>query len=305
MQNRKGNTNLAGIVPVAGYKVEDFKFPWHDCLMPLNKNYLAVEHSVMQCADAGCKIVWVVCNDDMQPLIRHRLGDRVRDRHSITRTKWVKDRPIREVPIMYVPIHPNDRNKRDCLAWSVAYGADQADRISHGISSWLRPTRFFVSWPFGVTSDMDAIVHRSRINVEDNIMFTHKGKTVCDGEFLPFSFSREDMRRFKKDIRERGTGLRTLESRDGNKPYYHELPEEEQYSARFFSHDEIFNIDEIAPARMIEVDWYHNISTWDGYSKFIGSKEARHLNQTPPERVRSYYEYGPVGIDVEDDPDIP
>ena len=33
--------HLAGIVPVAGQKL-DFNFPWHDCLQPINKDYLAV-----------------------------------------------------------------------------------------------------------------------------------------------------------------------------------------------------------------------------------------------------------------------
>ena len=28
---------------------------------------------------AGCRTIWIVCNDDMQPLIRYRLGDYVYD----------------------------------------------------------------------------------------------------------------------------------------------------------------------------------------------------------------------------------
>ena len=68
------NFHLAGIIPVAGQPL-DFKMPWHDCMMPLNKDYLAVEHSVVECAYAGCETIWIVCHDDMQPLIRSRLGD--------------------------------------------------------------------------------------------------------------------------------------------------------------------------------------------------------------------------------------
>ena len=33
--------HLAGIVPIAGQKL-DFDFPWHDCLQPINKNYLVM-----------------------------------------------------------------------------------------------------------------------------------------------------------------------------------------------------------------------------------------------------------------------
>jgi len=70
--------HLAGIVPVAGQKL-DFNFPWHDCLQPIGKNYLAVERAVLECAYAGCETIWVVCHNDMQPLIKHRLGEYVLD----------------------------------------------------------------------------------------------------------------------------------------------------------------------------------------------------------------------------------
>ena len=70
--------HLAGVIPVSGQKLE-FDMPWHDCLMPLAPNYLAIERSVVECAYAGCETIWIICNDDMQPLIRHRLGDYVQD----------------------------------------------------------------------------------------------------------------------------------------------------------------------------------------------------------------------------------
>ena len=31
--------HIAGIVPIAGQRRADYVFPWHDCLMPLNKDY--------------------------------------------------------------------------------------------------------------------------------------------------------------------------------------------------------------------------------------------------------------------------
>ena len=60
--------HLAGIIPIAGQDL-DFNMPWHDCLMPIAQNYLAVERAVVECAYAGCETIWVVCHDDMQPLI--------------------------------------------------------------------------------------------------------------------------------------------------------------------------------------------------------------------------------------------
>ena len=88
----KGSQNLhsfhlAGIVPVAGQKL-DFNFPWHDCLQPIGKNYLAVERAVLECAYAGCETIWIVCHDDMQPLIKHRLGEYVLDPVFLQRTRF-------------------------------------------------------------------------------------------------------------------------------------------------------------------------------------------------------------------------
>ena len=72
----KGSENanifhLAGVVPVSGVE-SDFGFPWHPSLNPVGKNYLAIERAVVECAWAGCETIWVVCDDDTQPLIKHR-----------------------------------------------------------------------------------------------------------------------------------------------------------------------------------------------------------------------------------------
>ena len=48
--------HLAGIVPVAGQDL-GFGFPWHDSLMPIAQDYLAVEHAVLSCAYAGCETI--------------------------------------------------------------------------------------------------------------------------------------------------------------------------------------------------------------------------------------------------------
>ena len=66
--------HLAGIIPVAGQPL-DFNFDWSDCLMPLAPNYTAVERSVIECAYAGCETIWLVCNNDIAPLVRLQVGD--------------------------------------------------------------------------------------------------------------------------------------------------------------------------------------------------------------------------------------
>ena len=86
----KNGFHLSGIIPVSGNKEGDLKFPWHDSLMPLGNDYLAVERSVVECAYAGCETIWIVCNDDIQPLIRYRLGDYVKDPVWFNRSKYGK-----------------------------------------------------------------------------------------------------------------------------------------------------------------------------------------------------------------------
>jgi len=142
--------HLAGIVPVAGQPL-DFKMDWHDSLMPIAPDYLAVERAVFECAWAGCETIWIVANDDMTPLIRHRLGEWVQD------PVWVGRRldpypsqTRKQIPIYYVPIRAKDVGKRDCLAWSVLHGAVTAFEVSARLSKWVIPKRNYVAFPYGV-----------------------------------------------------------------------------------------------------------------------------------------------------------
>ena len=135
--------HLAGIVPVAG-QLLDFDMPWHDSLMPIGKNYLAVERAVLECAWAGSETIWVVCHRDMQPLIKERMGEWIFDPNSLLEKGIFSSQRRRRVPIYYVPIHPKDRNRRDCLGWSALYGALSAYHISRKISKWLIPDKFIV-----------------------------------------------------------------------------------------------------------------------------------------------------------------
>ena len=70
--------HLAGIIPVSGIK-SDFGMPWHASLMPIGPNYLAVERAVAECAYAGCDTIWIVCADDVTPLIRYQVGEKIQD----------------------------------------------------------------------------------------------------------------------------------------------------------------------------------------------------------------------------------
>jgi len=295
--------HLAGIVPVAGQPL-DFNFPWHDCLQPIAPDYLAVEHAVVECAMAGCRTIWVVCNDDMQPLIRYRLGDYVYDYAPLKKASFRKVPSLyyREVPIFYVPIHPNDRDKRDCLTWSLIHGAWVADSITRSMSRWVTPQKFFVSWPHGINHALDIYKFRKRLTTGNKVIFTYGGKTAADGEFLPFTFTLEDVKRWKNTIRKKGTGKYEMDYSEDAKPapYNFKLrPINERYSARFFNLEDIIEFEDITEEDMAELPWHYNISSWEGYCEYISSEERKRMKRAPPSMLK-YHEFNPVGVDPEE-----
>ena len=143
----------------------DFSLPLHDSCIPIAPDYLAVERAVVECAYAGCETIWIVCHDDMQPLIRHRIGEMIEDPVWLGRNMDPRPSETRkQIPIYYVPIHPKDRDRRDCLAWSALYGAQAAYWTSIQISRWLTPDKYYVSFTY-VAYDPELLrEHRIDIN---------------------------------------------------------------------------------------------------------------------------------------------
>ena len=259
--------HLAGIVPVAGEKL-DFGMPWHDSMIPIAQDYLAVEKAVVDCAYAGCETIWLVCHNDMMPLLKRRVGDYVEDPSYLNRSfeRFPSD-VRRRIPIYYVPIHPNDRDKRDCLGWSALYGAVIASGFTKGISKWLSPNKFFVSFPYGIVSSRVLREHRRDIIFEDNFSLAYNGTTVLDNEHLPFSFNMEQCDYLIQQVRKNGTG-RFIDNTWGRGKK--SLPREEQYSARFFSLEEVFA--GLSFTKMVETPYYFNIDNWEHYRDYMAHK---------------------------------
>ena len=93
MKKAPKGRNVAGIVPLAGWK-NSFDFPWPDYLQPLREGFLALERSVYECAYAGCDSIWVVCNDDIAPVVRTRLGDYVMSPKYFDEKQFVKNKEL-------------------------------------------------------------------------------------------------------------------------------------------------------------------------------------------------------------------
>lgn len=298
--------HLAGIIPIAGQPM-DFNMPWHDCFMPLAANYMAIERSIYECSAVGCETIWIVCHREMQPLLRHRLGEWVHDiaRMPLARKKFTKfpSEQQREIPIYYVPIHPKDRDRRDCLAWSVIYGSLRAFHISKIISRWVVPDKYYVSFPWGVCPIGPFRKNRNLISSKNNFYASYNGKTIRDGEYLPFTFDKEDFKKFRRVIRQEGTGHYTPGS------YYDPiigtvgapLPLEQRWSARHFPLDKVFGCATLEGNGMLEIPWYYRIDSWQNYHNFLSSPESRKLKK--PDFIK-YHEWSPVGVDLEDLEDV-
>ena len=292
--------HLAGIIPVSGQDL-DFNMPWHDALMPIAQNYLAVERAVVECAYAGCKTIWIVCNDDIQPLIRYRLGDMVED--PVWAYRHMDPQPAKSykaIPIFYVPIASKDLNKRDCLSWSVLYGATAACKISSTISRWVMPGRCYVAFPYGVYQPWIVKKHRQKITNKNGFFITHNGKTIKDGEYLGFTFRTASIKKFTKNFRRKATTAWVKPTPPGEK--MKKLPYGERYSGRFFSLADVFDIIELDTEKdtFLTTQWYFNVDNWDKYCYYISSEERLQVKR-PAKKILHYREWNKLGGNNDDE----
>lgn len=262
------NTHIAGIVPMAGQDL-NFNFDWHDSLMPLAPGYLALERSVIECAHAGCDTIWLVCNDDASPLVRHRIGEMVEDPVWAKRNSKIASQYKRKIPIFYVPVHPKDRERRDCLSWSVLHGALTCFKISSGISKWVVPKKYYISFPYGVYDPELVRAHRKDILGDKNLFFSFQGQSVRDGLYTSFTMDKNDFLEYRRVIRQEGTGI--YENPEPGRLPHTKLPKADRYSARNFTLDKVFGRAKLELSNVIDLPWYYSIDGWDKYCEFLSS----------------------------------
>ena len=263
---------------------------WSDCLIPIAPNYTALEHSVVECAMAGCETIWIVCNDDVSPLIRYRLGDYVVDPVSFRRFEKHPSEARRQIPIFYVPINSNEHDRRDCLGYCVLHGARVAKKVSSQISKWPSPDMFYVSFPYGIFDYNSIRAHRKEISKRGNVMLTCGGKTLGENSYTSFTFGREDLKILIKNFIEKTTAGSVGGER---------LPREKRYSGRNFNLDIVFEPVIMKHALRIELPWFYDIGSWREYCEFLSTPEAKGLN-TPAKGVLGRSEFNPIGVDKEE-----
>lgn len=275
--------NLAAIIPLSGYQ-SSFDFPWPDYLQPIRQGMLSVDRSVYECAYAGCDSIWVVCNDDVSPLIKERLGDYVMSPRYFEEKDFVKRKDYHQkwIPIYYVPISQKDRDRRDSLGWSILHGALSSFLISNKMSKWVVPTKYYVSFPFGLYSTSTIRDHRADIRGPESFFFSYDGQTVRDNKYLGFTFFPEDWAKFKWNIKNNCTG--------GDKS----IPISERWSSKNFDLKAIFDLPEIRIDKKVEVGEYYSLESWEDLQRYYSSdiKIPRPSKQfMKPYKFKSYLTY--------------
>ena len=262
--------NMPAVIPVAGMTSE-FGMEWDSSLIPVAPNYTALEASVYECLHVGCTSIWIVANDDIAPLLRHRLGEFTTDIESIERGTYKRfgSDNHREVPIYYVPIHPKHRDKVDCYAWSVIHGVNVAYWITTMFSRWAAPKQYYISFPLSLLDPKEVYRYKSVLKKNVPFYFEYEGKTVKDGAPLSFVLESEEWRRAKHVI--------TSNSALYKAPPPGEMPREmlpvgERRKSLGFSLADVFG--DGPPGMHQELNKFYDLTTWDGYVKFISSELA-------------------------------
>ena len=203
-----------------------------------------------------------------------------------------------QIPIFYVPIRVRDKDKRDCLSWSVLYGALTAYKTAHMISKWVSPTKYYAAFPYGMYQPWIVREHRKDISNKNGFFLTYNGESVINGKYLSFTFTGEDFKRFRDHLREQATG----KWKTGGPGVKSEtLPMEDRYSARFFKLEDVFGIASIKEEdKKLEVPWYFNLDNWEEYCYYISSEERNEVKR-PSKRILHYHEFSPIGGDNDDD----
>lgn len=281
-------SHLAGIVPIAGKEL-DFQMPWPDAMMPIAPNYIAAERAILECAWAGCETIWVVCNQDISRVLKKKIGDFVYDPvRSYFKHMTPDGHPtimFKKIPIYYVPVFTKNRAKLS-LSYSIIQGAYSAYLASWMISKWMLPAMYYVAFPYGIYHPkLIGVRDREKFSTYENHLITSKeGKTVLDGEYLGFTFSRKQYKQFRNVITKKKVKKDWID---------YEL-------------SDVFTKDIITEHKPIKVGNYHNISTWKGYCDFLGSKQTKYYTSNTIKKYfidKAYTLYGVLDEPKEIDED--
>tara|TARA_Y100000114_G_C11730996_1_gene313564 strand:+ start:534 stop:1421 length:888 start_codon:yes stop_codon:yes gene_type:complete len=266
--------HLAGIVPISGQKRVDYVFPWHDCLMPLSKDYYAIQRAVYECALVGCEVIWVVSDLEFQPLIKEIVGEWIMDPCSLDSPHRLRESfEHKRIPVHYLPIHPKDRDRRDCLSWSILYGANVANRIASKFSKLAITDKFWIAFPHGIYDpEKLRFLRKGSLNntlkkKSSNFYLTYKDKSIINGTQAGFSMNQKQVATLTRNFKDMEVGDRYYEGSVRKR-----RPASESFTGRFFSLDKVFNkLYDGEEVEVFELPEYYQIDKFSEYRRMLGS----------------------------------
>jgi len=252
-------SSLAAVIPITDQKT-DYRFPWHPALQPVARSYTAIQKVIAEACFMGASSVWLVCNKNMQPLIKKVVGERLRQPSTFYMDSEGGKHPV---PVYYVPVHIRDRHKAECPSWSVLHGCLEAYEISGIISKWTLPDRFLILDPYLMCDYYDAIYEKKHMRQEINFAYKSEGKTYKDGVNVPFTLSYKDC----------------IEAKEKYDELAYEFYEENSMveASIKIPLDKIFNSATID--RDFEIGKTYDIRTWEVYMDYMRSDYAAQLRK--------------------------
>jgi len=242
-----------GVVITSVYNLEN-NFPWHPSLQRISENLTSIEGSVLECAFAGCSSIWICCDELMQPLVRERLGDFVRDPVNLNKsnyTKFPRDNRVM-IPLYYYCVHPKDKLRRSGVAWDFMNTVLAVYHFSNKLSRWLVPKKYYISFCYGLYDIETIKYHRLNLLEDDNYLITYREGDIFDnlylGACLKSDYIKQTIISLKKDNKYFKTpGLQ-----------FKNIPRPREY-------------------KKIEVNDYFSCNSWENYVEYI-KNERLELN---------------------------
>ena len=293
------NAHMAGIIPIANFE-SNFNTLYPSCLLPVDAAFSMIKKAVFECAIVGCKTIWIVANDDMAPIIRKSIGEWTHDPIYFNRTfgnPMYKTEKQKEIPIYYVPILPKDRERRDSYAWSALFGMHSAWYVAYRISKWIVPQKYYIAFPHSAFNIYQLRKQRSHISHKNyNFFLTYEDKIVKDNIPLSFTMTGEDFIECRRHVNAETTKT-YYNVEEGEQYPSKKLPLHERWSARNFDFATVFEKVNMENCVKHELDWYYDISDWEGYREFLGSD---HFVQKPADSLTKAHKHAILCMDEEE-----
>lgn len=271
--------HLAGIIPLCGQQYRKRKLPWHPALLPVAEACMLIDMACMQCAYAGCETIWIVADDYLEPYLKKHIGEWIHDPiyYGVNpfHTRDFGERS-RRIPIFIVPEDGADRNKRDSISFQAIRGMEMARKITGQITTYIIPDKYFVTWPYSLFNYKFTREHRVVLSSEQDCIFTHDGKSIATGHYLPFTCTLSTAKLCKDYVWKNATGIKDMsqpkeEWQWGSIPT-EVLPPEERYNGRWWGPDQVFKVfHEKKDNEELELNWFYDASTFEGYREYMRS----------------------------------